>query len=66
MMNLLGFLKVSRPCRNQSNEGLSLISQSKLRPKIRMFILKAEGARIRGFTDYSLDPENRTGIMPGC
>jgi hypothetical protein len=30
-----------------------------------MFILKAESALIRGFTDYSLEPENPTGIMPG-
>jgi hypothetical protein len=65
-MNLLGFLKVPRPCRNQCNEGLSLISGFKLRPKIRMFILKAGSRAIRGFTDYSLDPENPTGIMPGC
>jgi fibronectin type 3 domain-containing protein len=28
-----------------------------------MFILKAESAHIRGFTDYSLEPENPTGML---
>jgi hypothetical protein len=66
MINPLGFLKVPRPCRNQYNEGLTSISQLKLRSKIRMFILKAGSERIRAFTDYSLDPENPDGIMPSC